>query len=454
MNTEHIFKILEAKEKRAEKQKEFLKDGGTLICFTLNIPGPVKLSELYRLLFVMGKRRIREVLLENGLVPEKEDSEETYAGYEYYAFISEKEADARKVKSLMVSVENGSKEGRLFDIDVLFKGEDGYPEKISRKELSEPERTCLICGMPAFTCLRAARHKVPEVLKRVVDIILDSEEIRNEILKNSAIGSRDEAIAFAGLTAIKVLRSLLYEVMTTPKPGLVDAENNGAHKDMDITTFFDSAVAITPYFRDCVLKGIELSDSPAEIVLPALRPLGLKAEEKMYSATDGVNTHKGAIFSFGVICASCGMLYKENPAFPDDPEKVLELSGMICSQMENGSEGIRHEVMNGYPSVRNACEKLIRFRNMNGIAEDLNTEGVRLLCDIMSQTLDSNIVRRVGKERAEAVRAEASAIEPFKASRDDVLSEMARLDRQYMEENISPGGAADLLAMSYFFTAC
>ena len=451
MNTEHIYKILAAKEKRAEKQRELLSNGGILICFTLNIPGPVKLSELYRLLFVLGKQRIGEKLSENGLKPVRENEEAAYAGYEYHALLSDEKTDVLKVKSLMVSVEQSTGEGRLFDIDVLIKGEGEFPEKVSRKALGEPERTCLICGKPAFVCLRAARHTVPEVLKKAVDIILSSAKMQKMILKENCSDEVSGDEAFAGATAIRALRSLLYEVITTPKPGLVDSENNGAHKDMDITVFFDSAVSITPYFRECVLKGMELYDSQTCDILPKLRPLGIKAEEKMYSATKGVNTHKGAVFSFGVVCASCGMIYKRNPLELDYPEKILALSGEICSYMENGSEGIRTEAVNGYPSVRSALLKLYERRTACGRSEDLNLEGVRLLCYLMSQTLDSNIVRRAGLLRAEKVQREASAAEPFEKESAELIQEMAELDRRYIGENISPGGAADLLALSYFF---
>ena len=447
MNTEHIFQILAAKEKRAEKQRELLSNGGILICFTLNIPGPVKLSELYRLLFVLGKQRISEKLSKKGLSPLCENTESSYAGYEYYALLSDEKTDVMTVKSLMVSVEKSTDEGRLFDIDVLFNGEEGLPEKISRKALSEPERTCLVCGMPAFACLRAARHSVPEVLKRAVDIILASDGVRKLIFPEDCSGDG----TFAEYVAVRALRSLLYEVITTPKPGLVDSENNGAHRDMDITAFFDSAVSITPYFRECVLKGMELAGSPVCRILPELRPLGIKAEEKMLSATKGVNTHKGAVFSFGIVCASCGILYKKAPDELYDPEKVLALSGEICSYMENGSEGIRSEAVSGYPSVRSALIKLYERRNAFGRREDLNLEGVRLLCHLMSQTFDSNIVRRAGLTRAEKVRREASAAEPFEKGSSEFLSEMNELDRRYIEENISPGGAADLLALSYFF---
>ena len=93
-------------------------------------------------------------------------------------------------------------------------------------------------------------------------------------------------------------RALLYEVNVTPKPGLVDRNNNGSHRDMDIFTFADSACALYPYFKSCALQGLAGKENPQELFC-SLRPLGREAEEQMKQATNGVNTHKGAIFFDG-----------------------------------------------------------------------------------------------------------------------------------------------------------
>lgn len=451
MNTFYLMEILKAKEERAERQQAMLKNGGVLICFTLNIPGPVKISELYRDLFDAGKELIENAVRKKGMSPKEEYTETTAAGYVYYALF-DGGTDMFFMKELMTGIENETDAGRLFDIDVLCGNEGGYPEKISRKAMGQPERSCIICGSPAFVCLRAARHTVPQVLKKAVDIITDSKAVRERIFCAEQPGCNNKDLScFAEETAVRALKALLFEVITTPKPGLVDADNNGSHKDMNITAFFDSAAAITPYFKECVIKGAMLCNADHEAVLPELRPLGIKAEEKMFSVTGGVNTHKGAVFTFGVVCAAIGRMFASGSTGVSDPATVLMAAGKICSSMENGSEGIRREVRNGYPTVRSALEELKAYRSRRGSDESFNTEGIRLLCFIMSQTLDSNIVRRAGLERAENSRKEASALKPFHTPSEELLSRMAELDAQYIAENISPGGAADLLALSYFF---
>ena len=112
--------------------------------------------------------------------------------------------------------------------------------------------------------------------------------------------------------------SLIKEARTTPKPGLVDTGNNGSHKDMDLEMFIKSASALTPYFKKCIEIGQNSTDYPDEI-FPELRQEGLLAEQAMYEATGGINTHKGAIYSLGIICGALGTLWKaENPVFHSD----------------------------------------------------------------------------------------------------------------------------------------
>ena len=99
--------------------------------------------------------------------------------------------------------------------------------------------------------------------------------------------------------------ALLEEVYTTPKPGLVDCHDTGAHTDMDCQTFEKSAAAIAPYIAAMYELGGRWMDAPQGLFC-ALRPLGLQAEQAMLAATDGVNTHKGAIFTFAILAAAAG----------------------------------------------------------------------------------------------------------------------------------------------------
>ncbi|KAB0630793.1 triphosphoribosyl-dephospho-CoA synthase MdcB, partial [Burkholderia stagnalis] len=95
-------------------------------------------------------------------------------------------------------------------------------------------------------------------------------------------------------------RSLLLEIGTYPKPGLVSQVDTGSHADMDASTFARSAAVLAPYFA-------ELADAGArDAEMAALRKIGLRAEHAMLAATGGVNTHRGAIFGLGLLCAAAG----------------------------------------------------------------------------------------------------------------------------------------------------
>ena len=96
--------------------------------------------------------------------------------------------------------------------------------------------------------------------------------------------------------------------MLTPKPGLVDRRNSGAHRDMDIHTFLASARAIAPWWPRFVEVGAGAADVAAAESLPLVRPTGVLCEQAMLRATAGVNTHKGAVFALGLLCFGAGRL--------------------------------------------------------------------------------------------------------------------------------------------------
>lgn len=445
MNLTNLKDVLEAREARVEKQCGLLSDRGVLVSFTLNIPGPVKNAVLYRMVFEDGLGRLKNMEELSGAYLE---SGKNAAGP--YAFFAVKEnggiepAKLLKQKTMQLEEETGL--GRLFDIDVLYCGVDGFPVKVSRTELGGQARSCLVCGEKAFACVRSARHSVPEVLMCVIDRILYSEEIEKRIFQSAAVGLAEKI-------ALEAVRAMMYEVITTPKPGLVDAENNGAHKDMDITVFFDSAVAVAPYLRDCVQIGMDHAKEPAKTLLPVLRPLGIKAEEEMYRATGGVNTHKGAIFTMGIFCAAAGML-SQTPCLCHGTSDLPALAGKIASPMENGSRGIRTEAREGYPSLVAAMKAVYRSDSGNACSEagkkKQNEDGVRLLLELMSRVDDSNIVRRKGEEASAMVRERAGNLLAGNEGGEELIRKAAELDREMIRENLSPGGSADLLAAAYF----
>ncbi len=243
------------------------------------------------------------------------------------------------------------------------------------------------------------------------------------------------------------------EVLLTPKPGLVDAANPGAHQDMDVDTFLRSAAALEPWFQSMAERGSVLpGEAPADL-LAALRPVGQEAERAMYAATGGVNTHKGALFSLGLLCAACGRLTAQNR-----PLTVESLCGFAARMTDGitarelsstGTHGLAAHAAYGAKGVRGEAESGFRSVRELALPELEGPEGpYRALLRLISRVRDTNVLHRAGEEglcwlqtRAETLLADFS------------LPALTALDRDCIDRNISPGGSADLLAIAFFLQA-
>ncbi len=153
--------MLNARERRVWMQEQILSEfPGVLVSFTLNIPGPVKVLPLVPEAFAFALSEIVSALdtakipvLKRSLILDKTGPE---------AFLCV-DADALAVKRLLVPLEDASDLGRLYDIDII--GRDG--KKISRSDIGQPGRTCLLCGRPARECSRSRAHSVAELTERI-----------------------------------------------------------------------------------------------------------------------------------------------------------------------------------------------------------------------------------------------------------------------------------------------
>lgn len=264
------------------------------------------------------------------------------------------------------------------------------------------------------------------------------------------------------------IKSLLYEVTASPKPGLVDRFNKGAHKDMDIFTFIDSSVSLIDYFYKCTIAGIEFDKEDYKLLLDMIRPIGIEAEKLMFEATNGVNTHKGLIFSLGIICAAVGYLHSENG---DDNQTSIDICNLVkliakditkeleeSKNKENptygeklylkyGVKGIRGEVESGFETVQQHGMPIIEdLLNKN---THINDVLVHVLLNLMVYSEDSNILGRHNmdtlnfvKDKAEAALKHGGFLTPF----GKIYVE--EMDKYFIDKNISPGGSADLLAVT------
>ena len=394
--------MLLARDRRASRQAALLaRYGCPVISFTMNIAGPVKDSPLIRYAFRSGLRQLealpcaqlcREVIFEP-------------TGPE--ALLVYETQDARLLKAFCIRLESEGEAGRLFDLDVL----DANGEKLSR----ETGRTCLVCGGPVSVCSRSRAHGLEAITARTRAIL--------EAFAAETLGEMAE-------------NALLAEVHFTPKPGLVDEANNGAHRDMDVPLFERSAHALRPCFEEFVRLGIQ-GASPA-----ALQQAGVRAEQAMFAATGGVNTHKGAIYSGALLLHAAGRLLsgeEEGDLYELAAQTAAAIpapTGTHGAAVRAQCGGICTEAVSGYPTA----QAVLRQLRQSGPLDAL------LLS--MSRLDDSTLWHRGGAEGAQLVRSRAADILAAPASEREARTR--RLDAELIERNLSPGGSADLLAMAFF----
>lgn len=438
-----LMEMLGAREARAMRQQQLLEEYQLpVISFCLNIAGPVKNSPVLRRVFREGLERLACALLAGRLdIVHREEVDES-TGCEALWVVR---GDGRAVKELCVELEDRDALGRLFDLDVL----DPVSGKWDRTQLGQPPRKCLVCGKEGKGCASRRLHTVEE-LQGATQVILEDY-----------FGKKDQQ-ALGALAA----KALLYEVCTTPKPGLVDRKNNGSHRDMDVFTFLDSTAALLPYFEEAVRLGMETRDLPPQETFRRLRQAGAAGERAMFRATGGVNTHKGAVFTLGTVCAAAGRLWTAE-GFSKDLDAALALCGEMSAQavqkdfeairrkgahttgqrlyLEHGLEGIRGELSRGLPAVAQIGLPTLRRRLEAG--DSLEQAGVQVLLALMAQVVDTNLIARGGLEGQQWAMEQTKNLPQGRAA---TRQETEELDRALIERNLSPGGCADLLAITYF----
>ena len=420
--------ILAARENRARQQQALLEEYRLpLICFTMNIAGPVKTSPLIKRGFYEGLALLDRQLPFEAICFLR--TQELLTGCEAIFAV---DAPAQELKQLCTEIEQTHPLGRLFDMDVI----DTDGTKLER----ENQRGCIVCGAPGRFCAASRAHSVEQLRSVTTDLLTGYFRQRDP----EWIGS------FA-------TQSLLFEVSATPKPGLVDRRNNGSHQDMNLPLFEASAKALQPYFQRCVEIGQETAALSPEETFSHLREAGIQAEKTMLRATGGVNTHKGAIYAMGLLCGSIGRL---DPVF--DVDSILEESKKMVRNavqrdfasatgktagerlyLRYGIRGIRGEAADGFPSVRNIGLPVFQKALADGLSQ--NDAGTVALLHLIAHSEDTNLYHRGGPEGARWAVKEAKKLLPYPTE-----AQLAQLDDAFIERNLSPGGCADLLAVTYF----
>lgn len=241
-------------------------------------------------------------------------------------------------------------------------------------------------------------------------------------------------------------QALQAELDTTPKPGLVDKDNNGAHRDMDYALMQRSIDTLHPYFVKLALLGC----ADALPTHASIRDIGIEAERAMLSATNGVNTHKGALFSMGLAVVAAA--HEKNTDSLQTTIKALAASfpdtngthGSKAKLLSKGTTAIKGALDNAREGYEMLFAEWLPFyieRRKERDAYTLHKTLLRIMCDLD----DTNVIYRTDLATAEEVKQEARVLlDSFsKAALKD-------MDRHYTTRNISPGGAADMLSLTIF----
>lgn len=265
-----------------------------------------------------------------------------------------------------------------------------------------------------------------------------------------------------------IRNALLGEVYTTPKPGLVDCWDSGAHRDMDCNTFVKSTKAIQPYLLQMIQEGHEWKDTLPELFLK-IREIGKQAEKAMFLATDGVNTHKGIIFTMGILCAAAGYCYRLVGKFNIDmifdiaremTEEILKKEFLSIQKREagtygeylyqtHGEKGIRGEAMMGFPILREYAFPTLH--TLRYLEEDENLANLHVLFIIMAKLQDTNVIKRGGYPGLWWIQKKADTIiKKGSVFATNGIAAVRQWNRECIKKNISSGGAADLLAATLF----
>lgn len=263
-------------------------------------------------------------------------------------------------------------------------------------------------------------------------------------------------------------QALQAELDTTPKPGLVDKDNNGAHRDMDYALMSRSIRALHPYFVRLALLGFA-ADMPSH---DDIVKTGIEAERAMFEATNGVNTYKGALFSMGLaVVAAAGKAWQGSSitpqtlsaaisklafAFPDTKGTHGSKAKQTAASETATFKGALDNAREGYPMLFNDWLPFYANLSKNGEPHVLHLTLLRIMCDLD----DTNIVYRTSLAMMKQVKEESRSVlsrwseathgTPQADGGTNLDTILGDMNRSFVQRNISPGGSADMLSLVVF----
>jgi len=440
--------LLDAREKRYSLRKSIAQERYSSLSLSLNIPAYPKSNASIHHFFSIVLAQFKDFLQANNIEILSSLSTEIIDedGDFFVAAIKENSKySPSALKKITEDFEANHLLGRLIDVDIF--------DKNTLPISSGKAKKCFYCNEhSAVSCMRAKRHSYSQMrtfIEEKIALYTEQQDKEKNIKKLCQWATK----------------SIFYELALNNKPGLVGFDHSGNHSDMNYISFINSTAAINPYFADFCELAYRFEGDYTK-VLPQIRAIGLQCERDMFAATKGVNTHKGIIFIFGISLFATSLLFRKNKEFNSDgfrkivkqitkgiTEKELIKTNKNSTHGEKifakyGSigGGIRQEAESGFETVFNTALPYFS-ENLKGEycckADKFNSILQNGLLLIMSKNNDSNILYRSDIETLEALKQLSSRVLSKETSYDNLIEFCTK-------KEISPGGSADLLALSLF----
>lgn len=289
--------------------------------------------------------------------------------------------------------------------------------------------------------------------------------LRQSVIRTGRPAEPQERSHVPELIADKAVGALLDELATWPKPGLVSHVDNGSHNDMDAAMLKASAETLRPFFAELATAGAEGAG------MARLRSIGLRAEAAMLAATGGVNTHRGAIFGLGLLCAAAGTVTQMSAE--GAPVAPVRLGHIVmrrwAAEIERGpiplfshgagalrrygAGGARAEAAAGFRSVYDVSWPALR-QGRSLRPNDPDAGRVQACFALIAAVQDTNLLHRGGEEGMRfACEAASSFLSQGGVGAADWRARATAVHAAFVARHLSPGGCADLLAMTLFVDA-
>ncbi len=457
-NEKILSQILKNREQRFALRQAMTERNLASVSLNFNIPSYPKSSAALQKAFECVRKELEHYFIAQRIhcVADAQEFLCSDCGDFYLQGVSYNCGD-KELKSLLESFEEQHELGRLLDVDLM----NANGKLIS----SGKGKKCFLCDESAKECMKAQRHEPAEVL----------QYIDKEVSEYLAQKKQKEVVR---MLSEKALKATLFEVAIEAKPGLVCPTSNGSHTDMDYFTFLSSSASLANYWQEVAAYGYKKGSEQHidyKKVRDKLRLLGLEAEEVMFLATNGVNTQKGIIFLLGIaVFSSAFVLAKANKINEEQFRKCVKnlMQDIVQEDFVKGlsregthgeevyqkygkqlAGGARYEAEQAFPTVFNYGFPYLKNKiGMRG--EDLKKEEwqevlLNLLLLLIAKSNDINILYR--KDEATLEEVQDRAFQLFQISDNEKKKEKVRAFSEYcVLQNISPGGAADLLALSLF----